>query len=82
MENILISGITDEELKELHAWEIEHSHELGVEEGLEKGLAEGTEKRGYDAVERIVAAGWANAQKACEEIGVDYNAYCEWKTHR
>ena len=86
MENVLISGITDEELKELHDWEIEHSHELGVEEGFETGLSKGaekgSEKRGYDDVDKIVAVGWANAQKACEEIGVDYNAYCEWKTHR
>ena len=80
VENVLISGITDEELKELHDWEIEHSHELGVEEGLEKGLAEGTEKRGYDAVEKIIAGGKYDAAEACDLIEVDYNSYINWKS--
>ena len=84
VENVLISGITDEELKELHDWEIEHSHELGVEEGFETGLSKGaekgSEKRGYDDVDKIIAGGKYNAAEACELIEVDYNSYINWKS--
>ena len=36
--NILISGLTEEEEKELHKWEIEHTRELALEEGREKEI--------------------------------------------
>ena len=67
-------------MKELHAWEIEHSHELGVEEGLAEGIEKGTEKRGYDDVDKIIAGGKYDAAEACELIEVDYNSYINWKS--
>ena len=33
----------------------------------------------YDAVDRIVAAGLADAEKACMTIDVDYDEYINWK---
>ena len=73
--NSLIRGLTEEEVKELREWEIEHSYELGLEKGLEKGHIQ----RGYEAVDLLVDEGTFGAEKACETLKVDFEDYKKWK---
>ena len=91
MENILISGLTEEQVKKLHEWEIQHSRELGHEEGRaegreegraegrEEGRAEGRGEKGFEDVYMSVAEGFCDTEKACEVFDVDINAYNKWK---
>ena len=65
--NSLIRGLTEEEVKELREWEIEHSYELGHAQ------------RGFEAVDLLVDKGILDAETACETLKVDFEDYKKWK---
>ena len=65
--NSLIRGLTEEEIKELREWEIEHSYELGHSQ------------RGFETVDLLVGKGIFDTETACETINVDLEDYKKWK---
>ncbi len=56
--NILYSGLTQEQVDNLHKWEIEQTK--------------------FEAIKRLVADGIYDAERACEVLGVDIEAYREY----
>ena len=64
--NTLISGLTQEQVESLHKWEIEQSREEGREEAR------------FEAIDKFVADGICDADKACEVLGVNIDAYNEY----
>ena len=67
MANALITGLSDEEIKQMHEWEIGKSREIGYAEGL------------YEAVNRFVKEGTFTVEKACEILGVSVEAYMKYR---
>jgi hypothetical protein len=65
--NILYSGLTEEETRRMHEWELEEQTKEAREEAREEAK--------QDAVKRLVADGKYDVHEACEVLGVDEKVY-------
>ena len=86
---VFYTALTEEEIEWLRNYQRERDireRERDIRESREEGLAEGREEGITQAkledVECIVASGMADAEKACEVIGVNIEDYKEYKSSK